>query len=558
MVLTEGSRQKIGRRQVSAKWLVVVLVAVLAVGGGGAWFLLSDSADPRTGEARDAATAYLTAWSKADYEVMAQHADRPASELRYILEPIRTGLKVEKADYRPGDLTRTGDVADVPYRADLQLAGLGPWGYDNALRLNRGPDKVWRVNVTPASVHPRLAPGSTLTRVSVLGKRGQLLDRNGKPLRGESSDLDGNLLGSVGTLDAAQAQAAGNGFVAGDRGGRSGLERAYNTQLAGSPGARIVVRPAGGGADQTLQTFPAKNGVNVRTTLDLAVQRAAASGISSFGSAGLVAIDAKTGGVLAVANSGGASTAIRGQYPPGSTFKIVTTVAGLLRGLTVDSPLNCPKSVFAGGRSFKNAEDEAFGPINLFQAFYRSCNTAFVNLRSQLTEADMQKAEAMLGFDGKQPLPIESFGGVIPLGEGVDPYAVAFGQDKVEVSPLQMASVAAAMASGTWYRPHVVGKASDSNAIPPNVVSQMRQMMRAVVTRGTAAPVSFPGEVSGKTGTAEYGAGRNGEDPPTHAWFAGFRGDIGFAVLVPGGGFGAETAAPAAARFLRALDANSG
>ncbi len=558
MVLTEGSQQKTGRRAVSAKWLIVVLAAVLAVGAGGAWFLLSDSADPRTAQARDAANAYLSAWSVADYAAMAEHANRPADELRYILEPMRTSLKVESSDYEPGTLVRAENGADVPYHAQLQLAGLGPWAYDGGLHLDRGPDKVWRVDVTPASIHPQLVAGGSLTRVSVVGERGQLLDRNGTPLRGEDSDLDGNLLGSVGPLDAEQAQAAGNGFVAGDRGGQSGLERAYNKQLAGSPGARIVMRPPGDGEDQTLQTYPATNGTDVRTTLDLNVQRAARTGIAGFGSAGLVAVDAKTGGVLAISNSGGASTAIRGQYAPGSTFKIVTTVAALLHGFTEETPLNCPKTVVAGGRSFKNAEGEAFGPINLRQAFYHSCNTAFVNLRSKLTDADMQRAEQLLGFDGKQPLPIESFGGVVPHGEGVDPYAVAFGQDRVETNPLQMASVTAAIAGGTWRRPYVVGKPVDSNAIPPNVVSQMQDMMRAVVTRGTAAPVSFPGEVSGKTGTAEYGVGRNGQDPPTHAWFAGFRGDIGFAVLIPGGGFGAETAAPAAARFLRALDANGG
>ena len=86
----------------------------------------------------------------------------------------------------------------------------------------------------------------------------------------------------------------------------------------------------------------------------------------------------------------------------------------------------------------------------------------------------------------------------------------------------------------------------------------MRDMMRAVVTYGHGGAGVLPGRGVRQDGTAEYGSGRNGEDPPTHAWFAGFRGDMAFAVLVPGGGFGAETAAPAAARFLRALDANGG
>lgn len=559
MVLTSGTRAgAASRRPVSAKWLVVLLAAVLVVAGGGAVALLAKK-DTRSAEARDAANAYLAAWSRADYAAMAAHANVPEATLRFVLEPIRSNLEVERQRYRAGELVRTDDTATVPFDADLTLAGVGGYRYASDLRLDRGADEVWRVAFVPTAVHPELTPGATLARESVVGKRGRLLDRNGAVLRGADTDLDSNLLGEIGTFDAEQAKAAGAGFEAGDRGGVSGLERAYNAPLAGKPGADIVVR-AQGSEDRSVQSYPATDGKDVRTTLDLRYQEAGRAGLAGLGTtAALVAIDAKTGGVLSVVNypAGGASTAIRGQYPPGSTFKIVTTVAALLKGYDENTPLNCPATTFAGGRSFKNAEDEAFGPINLFQAFYHSCNTAFVNLREQLTDADMVKAANLLGFDGKQPLPIESFGGTFPTGDGVDPYAAAFGQDVVEASPMQMASVAAAMAGGTWHRPYVVGPSKDSNELPPNVISQMQGMMRAVVTRGTAESVYFPGEVAGKTGTAEYGFGRNGEDPPTHAWFAGYRGDVGFAVLVPGGGFGAEVAAPAAARFLRALDASS-
>ncbi|HSP39772.1 MAG TPA: penicillin-binding transpeptidase domain-containing protein [Frankiaceae bacterium] len=556
MVLTSGEQAKTGlRRPVSAKWLIVVL-AVLLVAGGGAVVLLTQKVDPRTDQARGAVSAYLAAWSRGDYAAMAEHANVPETRLQSVLAPIASSLKAEKSSYTAGQLTRKDDTATAPFTADLALSGLGQWGYDGTQQVVRGQDKVWRVQFGPSAVHPQMTNGSTIKRVSTLGKRGRLLDRNGTVLRGADADLDGNLLGTVGTLDAAQAAAAGTGYAAGDRGGQSGLERAYNARLAGTPGAHIVL--ARGSGATVVQAYPAKNGTDIRTTLDLRYQQAARSGISGFGSAGLVAIDTKTGGVLAASDSGGAGTAIRGQYPPGSTFKIVTTTAGLLHGLDESTPLNCPATVYAGGRSFKNANDEAFGPINLRQAFYHSCNTAFVNLRSKLSDADMQRAATLFGFDGKQPLPIESFGGVYPTGAGHDPYAEAFGQDKVEASPLQMASVAAGVAGGTWHRPFLVDKAPESHPLPANVASQMRDMMRAVVTEGTAAPVSFPGEVSGKTGTAEYGSGVNGGDPPTHAWFAGFRGDVAFAVLVPGGGFGAEVAAPAAARFLRALDASGG
>jgi cell division protein FtsI/penicillin-binding protein 2 len=82
------------------------------------------------------------------------------------------------------------------------------------------------------------------------------------------------------------------------------------------------------------------------------------------------------------------------------------------------------------------------------------------------------------------------------------------------------------------------------------VAAILRTLMRQVVTQGTAADAGLPGQVAGKTGTAEFGTG----DPlPTHAWFIGFRGDLAFAVIVEGGGVGGRVAAPAAARFLRGL-----
>lgn len=81
----------------------------------------------------------------------------------------------------------------------------------------------------------------------------------------------------------------------------------------------------------------------------------------------------------------------------------------------------------------------------------------------------------------------------------------------------------------------------------------VRKLMRSVVTDGTAAGVSLPAGTAGKTGTAEFGGGQGEEEPPTHAWFIGFHGDVAFAVLVEGGGTGAEAAAPVAADFLRAL-----
>src|SRR3954468_24376376 len=139
MVLTPtGSRQSSGRRQISAKWLVVALAAVLIVAGGGAYFLLSGKADTKSAAARDATDAYLSAWSKADYVAMAEHANVSPEQLRSTLAPIHDSLKVQTQSYKPGNLTRKHDTATVPFTAALTMAGLGKWGYAGNLQLVRG------------------------------------------------------------------------------------------------------------------------------------------------------------------------------------------------------------------------------------------------------------------------------------------------------------------------------------------------------------------------------------------------------------------------------------
>jgi cell division protein FtsI/penicillin-binding protein 2 len=207
--------------------------------------------------------------------------------------------------------------------------------------------------------------------------------------------------------------------------------------------------------------------------------------------------------------------------------------------------------VSAGGRTFRNAEPAASRRMTLTRAFAESCNTAFVRLAAELPDTALAEAARLYGFGLGQPLPVSSVGGAAPAPTSdAEAAAAAIGQGRVTSSPLHMASVAAAVASGTWRQPRVLPCDScEERAVP--VAAQLRPMMRAVVRYGTGTKASAPGgPVHGKTGTAEHG---QGSPPPTHAWFVGWQGTTAFAVFVEEGSSGGRVAAPVAARFLRLL-----
>jgi cell division protein FtsI/penicillin-binding protein 2 len=274
----------------------------------------------------------------------------------------------------------------------------------------------------------------------------------------------------------------------------------------------------------------------------------------------VVAIKASTGEVLAAVSRPTATPfnrALAGQYPPGSTFKVITTADLLASGLNADSPATCPPTITVGGRTFHNFEGEAQPNLSFQRAFAVSCNTAFIGLASSLTPQSLVNTAAQFGFGADPKMGLPASGGRVPLpSTDLDKAATAIGQAQVQASPLEMCSVAAAVDAGTYHAPRLVSGAPDDSAasvpLNPTVVTGLRQMMAEVVSGGTGVPAAVPGkpQVSGKTGTSEFGSGN---PPSTHAWFIGFQGDVAFAVLVEGGGVGGVVAAPLAARFVAAL-----
>jgi cell division protein FtsI/penicillin-binding protein 2 len=372
------------------------------------------------------------------------------------------------------------------------------------------------------------------------------------------------LLGRVGEATAEILAEAGPAYRAGDDLGTSGLQRALNATLAGTPAFRLSTVDGKGATVEVLASIPAVPGQPVRTTLDPATQRAAARALAGLRqAAAVVAVRPSTGALVAVAQTAAApyEIALNGRYPAGSAFKIVTTTALLGEGIvTPGATVPCPATVTVGGKVFQNADRFDLGTVPLRTAFARSCNTTFTTLAPRLSADALERTAAAYGIGTPWTLPVPSFGGEVPSPrDDVERAADAIGQGRVLVSPLALALTAATVVRGRVPAPMLVdgvtaepetdhGPAPD---VPAAALPTIRDLIRAVVTEGTARALRGHRGLAGKTGTAEYGTAT---PPRAHSWFAGYRGDLAFAVFVADGDTSGHPAVPIAGKFLAALN----
>ena len=379
--------------------------------------------------------------------------------------------------------------------------------------------------------------------------------QSGTALSAITQGLTAGVVGTIGPVTAEELGQLGAPYTAQSEVGQTGLEQADERQLAGTPGATVAVVSPSGAQVATLARLAPHPGHAVSTTIDPAAQRAAEAALAGEKkSAALVAVNASTGAVLAAVsvNSGGFDQAIDGGFPPGSTFKVITSTALISHGLTPQSAASCPGTATVDGEVFHNAESEA--PVsNLLQAFTESCNTAFIRLATgHLSASDFPATAARFGLGQRLHIGLVAFGGSVPRpADRADLAATSIGQGRVLVSPLDMAMVAAAADTGTVRAPRLVtGTAGSSGAsqLSAPVVSDLHEMMSSVVARGTAAGQGLPSGTYAKTGTAEYGTSK---PLKIDAWLMGFKGNIAFAALVVNSsGNGGPTCGPIVAKFL--------
>lgn len=415
-------------------------------------------------------------------------------------------------------------------------------------------------------------------------------------LRGAEVDVDvlrsypqGRLAAHVlgytsGITEDEYRQLQSRGYRIQDRVGRSGVERAYESHLRGEWGGQQVEVNSVGQVQRILGDKRAKAGKDLRLTLDLPLQLAAERALDGVRKGAIVALDPKTGAIRAMASrpsfdpnvfSPAPSTAqwaaLNGPqapllnrafqgFPPASTFKIITTIAALESGLySPDSKVPTMQSFCYAGLCYK--DHGAHGAIGFPMALAVSSNTFYYQVGLHIGPDRLFRAARRLGYG--QLTGIELEGEETPgllgdqawkqdvLGEpwaAVDTITSSIGQGALQVTPLQMARMYAAVANGGWLvTPHLVESPTRRIwvGLKPATLAVVRQGLRQVVTQGTATLLQDPAlpAVAGKTGT--------GEDPPRpdHAWFGGYApaGDPTLVIVAFGensGGYGGTVAAP--------------
>jgi cell division protein FtsI/penicillin-binding protein 2 len=473
----------------------------------------------------------------------------PLISARHLVNVGLVGSRVKNARDVGADLLAAG-ATPAQVKAALAQAKAHPTFFEPVFEVSQTRFAQLKAQPGPHNVYT--VPGTQFQQATA---RGAI-----------TAQLAAHLIGTVGPITAEQLKALGPPYDAASQVGQSGLEYAAERQLAGTPTTKVVVQTAAGTPVKTLAAFPGTRGHPLSTTLDPRAQRAAEAALAGVHkNVAMVAMRASTGQVMAVVSdpiSAAYDTALQGAYPPGSTFKVLTSAALIGKGLSPTSPASCPTSTTVDGEVFHNAEGDR--PVStLDSAFTESCNTAFIGLATAHLQAGDFPAVAELFGLGRTPhLGLTAFDANVPAPKSqAELAASAIGQGRVTFSPLGMATVAAAVDSGSVRAPRLVTGAPDDriapSPLPGAVADDLRLMMGHVTASGTAAGTGLPSATHAKTGTAQY---ESGGKLKLDAWLMGYDGDVAFAIVVvdSGGVNGGPLDGPIIARFLTALGTGGG
>jgi len=595
----QGPAQSERQRRLKQRALPLAVVALIA-------FIVGMVSAAGSAE-QEMAERFVDAWAAQDFRAM--HDELSGSA---------------QSHYKPGDLAAAYGEAQVASTA----TAIDPGGSDEptdqegteVVEVEVGirtalfgridgtvslPLEDGKVAWAPHLTFPGLAEGERVGRRLTLPPRAPILAKDGTPLAtGQGVSRRSPKLGSAaidvtGELGSADSERQvvleKEGYPGGQSTGISGLELAFNSRLAGRPGGELLAVEEGTelpdvpkrAEGRVLASAQQQRAEPLQTTIDPKLQETTVDALGGQ-SGGIAVLDARTGEVRALAGS-----AYSAPQPPGSTFKVVTTTAGLEANkvklgdqFPVVTEINPDPA--HGARVIQNNESEACGG-SFVDAFAHSCNTVFAPLGVRIgaekivgtaerfgwnQPTTLYDAKATAATDpGRMTMPTNFEGDTSHTNISV----TAIGQGEVLATPLGMASVAQTIANGGQRNPTPIVTEPDlqADAEPVEVTSTenarvITSLMRAVVSNGTGTAGALRRtQVAGKTGTAELGPKPNqppqrpvgpGEEPPEpeqiiDAWFIAFapaqKPKLAVAVmLIDADGDGGTVAAPIAQDIL--------
>jgi penicillin-binding protein 2 len=415
--------------------------------------------------------------------------------------------------------------------------------------------------------------------------------------------LAAHVIGCVQELTTDELRTTFKDRKLGDMAGKTGVESSYESRLAGVDGKIIEVVDSLGRKRDELDRIEPQQSPKLTLALDYDLQ-AKAEELLTGKEGAIVVLEAKTGGVLALASfptydpnkfvnrftpeewmalannpdNPLVNRAIQGQYAPGSIFKLAMASGALDSGAIIDqTTFFCGGSIQIYGRPFRCWFAPGHGPVNLYEAIQKSCNIYFYNLGRRMNIDTIARYAEELGLGKRTGIDIPGEKeGLVPSTEWKkktqkaawypgETISVAIGQGPLQVTPLQVAAMTALIANrGTRVCPHILreGQGPTGNVkIAPAIFEKVIEgMWRSANMGGTGQGARVDKfDVCSKTGSTQIigreTAERLGTQKKTHSWFTGFaprnNPQVVVTVLVEFGGLGGATAAPMAGQIFQ-------
>jgi hypothetical protein len=491
-------------------------------------------------------TAFLKAWESGNLTQAANYTNHPAAA-KAALETYAKYLDLGKMTARTGSVTdAAGSTAAVPHESakftvDASVAAKdgkkvvrGMWSYNSTLTAyQQANSSIWFISWQPDVVAPNLTTTTRLAAVSVAPTVGLVTDASGEGL---------TTFGDAGLSNISDDLSKNPPPGEGKPGLDVQIETTKGTAVPNSQA--IVVAP--------------DNLPSITTTISTADETAARAAVAMHPNSSMVVIQPSTGDILAVANNDGFNDfALTAAVAPGSSMKVITSTALFNAGvLTPQSAVTCPPAYTIQGITYHNDEGESEPAGTPFiDDFAQSCNNAFTTQEPYLSGKLASTAKDYYGLNQDWDIGIgdlsASYFNAPASASGAELAQEAFGEGQLTASPIAMASVAATVDYGSFKQPILVPgtKQVTATPLPTSTDTYMKEMMRAVVTEGTADGIGFGPDIYAKTGTADI----VGQEQP-NSWLIAFdpEADIAVADLVLNAGYGAQFAGPEVKNFFDA------